>query len=164
MRLTAMQKRWLAYYRQSGDAAAAARQAGYAARDEKDWRAIGERNRRLLAALEGRSAAGEAAGEGKAAAVEPAAAEPADGAEPAGEGPDGGGEASAAAAAGAAPGPVADFEEICAFWTAVMRSEDESAANRLKASELCARALGVFADKNREGGGPVIICGEEAIR
>ena len=45
-----------------------------------------------------------------------------------------------------------------------MRSEDESAANRLKASELCARALGVFADKNREGGGPVIICGEEAIR
>ena len=153
MRLTAMQKRWLAYYRQSGDAAAAARQAGYAARDEKDWRAIGERNRRLLAALEGRSAAGEAAG-----------AEPADGAEPAGEGPDGGREASAEAAAGAAPGPVADFEEICAFWTAVMRSEDESAANRLKASELCARALGVFADKNREGGGPVIICGEEAIR
>lgn len=154
MRLTAMQKRWLAYYRQSGDAAAAARQAGYAANDEKGWRAIGERNRRLLAALEGRLAPGEADGEGKAAAVEPAAAEPAgQAAEPAGEGPDGGG-----------PGPVADFEEICAFWTAVMRSEDESAANRLKASELCARALGVFADKNREGGGPVIICGEEAIR
>ncbi len=159
MRLTAMQKRWLAYYRQSGDAAAAARQAGYAANDEKGWRAIGERNRRLLAALEGRSAAGEPA------AAEPAgqAAEPA-GPDRDGEGSDGGGEASAGAAAGAAPGPVADLEEICAFWTAVMRSEDESAANRLKASELCARALGVFADKNREGGGPVIICGEEAIR
>ena len=42
---------------------------------------------------------------------------------------------------------VADMEEIKAFWSSVMRDPDAKAAERLKASELCAKAQGMFTDR-----------------
>ena len=48
---------------------------------------------------------------------------------------------------------VAEMEEVNAFWTAVMRSRDERTADRLKASELRARAAGAFMEKVRHSGG-----------
>lgn len=42
---------------------------------------------------------------------------------------------------------IATMEEVNAFWTATMRDETISMKNRLKASELRARAAGGFVDK-----------------
>ena len=42
---------------------------------------------------------------------------------------------------------IADMEEINAFWSGVMRDEGEDTKDRLKASELRARAAGAFIDK-----------------
>ena len=39
---------------------------------------------------------------------------------------------------------IADLREVFAFWTAVMRNGDEALRDRLKASELRARAAGAF--------------------
>lgn len=59
---------------------------------------------------------------------------------------------------------IADMEEINAFWTATMRDENESTKNRLKASELRARAAGMFVERlNVTGAVPVVICGDDKI-
>ena len=42
---------------------------------------------------------------------------------------------------------IADMREVNAFWTQVMRSEEEKTADRLKASELRAKAAGAFTDR-----------------
>lgn len=42
---------------------------------------------------------------------------------------------------------VADTKEIHAFWTTVMRSEEASATERFKASELLAKSQGEEADE-----------------
>lgn len=42
---------------------------------------------------------------------------------------------------------IADKAEINAFWTEIMRSDAQELKDRLKASELCARAAGMFTDK-----------------
>lgn len=42
------------------------------------------------------------------------------------------------------PTPLADMEEVNAFWSAVMRDPDEDIRIRLKASELRAKAGGAF--------------------
>lgn len=59
---------------------------------------------------------------------------------------------------------IADMEEINAFWTATMRDENESTKNRLKASELRARAAGMFVERlDVTGTVPVVICGDDKI-
>lgn len=42
---------------------------------------------------------------------------------------------------------IADMEEINAFWTDIMRDDAQEAKDRLKASELRARAAGGFVDR-----------------
>lgn len=42
---------------------------------------------------------------------------------------------------------IADMEEINAFWTTVMRDETAERRDRLKASELRARSMGAFLDR-----------------
>lgn len=42
---------------------------------------------------------------------------------------------------------IADMEEINAFWTATMRDETAERRDRLKASELRARSMGAFLDR-----------------
>jgi phage terminase small subunit len=42
---------------------------------------------------------------------------------------------------------VADMQEINAFWTATMRDKDADTKDRLKASELRARAAGAFIER-----------------
>ena len=42
---------------------------------------------------------------------------------------------------------IADMAEINAFWTDIMRSEEQDPKERLKASELRARAAGGFIDR-----------------
>ena len=42
---------------------------------------------------------------------------------------------------------IADMAEINAFWTDIMRSEEQDPKDRLKASELRARAAGGFIDR-----------------
>lgn len=42
---------------------------------------------------------------------------------------------------------VADLEEIYAFWTSVVRDEERELRDRLKASELRAKAMGAFLDR-----------------
>ena len=42
---------------------------------------------------------------------------------------------------------IADMAEITAFWTDIMRSEEQDPKDRLKASELRARAAGGFIDR-----------------
>lgn len=42
---------------------------------------------------------------------------------------------------------IADMEEINAFWTKTMRDETAERRDRLKASELRARSLGAFIDR-----------------
>ena len=44
---------------------------------------------------------------------------------------------------------VAEMEEVNAFWTEIMRSKDEKTSDRLKASELRAKAAGMFDTKAR---------------
>ena len=59
---------------------------------------------------------------------------------------------------------IADMEEINAFWTDTMRDENESTKNRLKASELRARAAGMFVERlDVTGAVPVVICGDDKI-
>jgi phage terminase small subunit len=62
---------------------------------------------------------------------------------------------------------IADMEEINAFWTETMRDEAESRVNRLKASELRARAMGAFVDNLKvDGQSPavVILSGDTEIK
>jgi len=42
---------------------------------------------------------------------------------------------------------IADLEEIFAFWTEIFKSDRENTKNRLKASELLAKAEGAFIEK-----------------
>ena len=59
---------------------------------------------------------------------------------------------------------IADMEEINAFWTETMRDESQEIKDRLKASELRARAAGGFVDKvNLMGTVPVVVCGENEL-
>ena len=60
---------------------------------------------------------------------------------------------------------IADMQEINAFWTEVIRSDNAKLQDRLKASELRARAAGGFIDHVRlTGAVPVVICGADDIR
>lgn len=47
---------------------------------------------------------------------------------------------------------IADMEEINAFWTNVMRDKGEETKDRLKASELRAKAAGAFVQKIEHSG------------
>lgn len=47
---------------------------------------------------------------------------------------------------------IADMEEINAFWSDIMRDAREETKDRLKASELRARATGAFVDKVQHSG------------
>lgn len=47
---------------------------------------------------------------------------------------------------------IATMEEVNAFWTQVMQSEEEKTADRLKASELRARAAGAFVERLEHSG------------
>ena len=47
---------------------------------------------------------------------------------------------------------IADMEEINEFWTSVMRDKDESTRNRLRASELRAKASGASTEKVQHPG------------
>ncbi len=47
---------------------------------------------------------------------------------------------------------IANMEEVNAFWTDVMRDESEKTSDRLKASELRARAAGAFVEKLEHSG------------
>lgn len=59
---------------------------------------------------------------------------------------------------------LAGMEEINAFWTAVMRDEGRDIKDRLKASELRAKAAGGFLDKvSLTGPAPVVICGGDDL-
>lgn len=59
---------------------------------------------------------------------------------------------------------IADMEEINAFWTETMRDETAERRDRLKASELRARAAGMFVERlNITGAVPVVICGDDKI-
>ena len=60
---------------------------------------------------------------------------------------------------------IADMTEINAFWSEVIRDEGADMKDRLKASELRARAAGGFVDQVRlTGAVPVVICGADDIR
>lgn len=47
---------------------------------------------------------------------------------------------------------IATMEEVNAFWSKVMRSDREKTTDRLKASELRARAAGAFVDRVEHSG------------
>ena len=47
---------------------------------------------------------------------------------------------------------IADMEEINRFWTSIVRDEEQSTKDRLKASELRARAAGAFLDRVEHSG------------
>lgn len=47
---------------------------------------------------------------------------------------------------------IADMEEINRFWTSIVRDEGQSTKDRLKASELRARASGAFLDRVEHSG------------
>ena len=47
---------------------------------------------------------------------------------------------------------IATMEEVNAFWSQVMRSDEEKTGDRLKASELRARAAGAFIEKVEHSG------------
>lgn len=47
---------------------------------------------------------------------------------------------------------IAGMEEVNAYWTEVMRNGDEETKNRLKASELRAKAAGAFTVKHEHSG------------
>ena len=48
---------------------------------------------------------------------------------------------------------IADMREINEFWTTIVRDEREKTADRIKASELRAKAAGMFVDKLEHSGG-----------
>lgn len=59
---------------------------------------------------------------------------------------------------------IAAMEEINAFWTSMMRDGAMEPKDRLKASELRARAAGMFVERlNVTGAVPVVICGDDKI-
>mgnify|MGYP002603397641 CR=1 FL=1 len=59
---------------------------------------------------------------------------------------------------------IADMQEINEFWTEVVRDKDADIKDRLKASELRARAAGGFADRlNIDGVVPVVISGGDEL-
>ena len=47
---------------------------------------------------------------------------------------------------------IADMQEINEFWTSMMRDEDVDAKDRIKASELRAKAAGAFVDRMQLSG------------
>lgn len=58
---------------------------------------------------------------------------------------------------------IADMQEINAFWSDTMRDEGAKTADRLKASELRAKAAGMFVDHVQIGGGVVILAGADDV-
>lgn len=59
---------------------------------------------------------------------------------------------------------IAGMEEINAFWTDLIRDEEADMKDRLKASELRARAAGAFVGRvNLSGAVPVVIVGADDI-
>ena len=62
-----------------------------------------------------------------------------------------------------ASGRIADMQEINAFWSDTMRNEGADLKDRLKASELRAKAAGMFIDRVQVGGGVVILAGADDV-
>lgn len=58
---------------------------------------------------------------------------------------------------------IADMEEINAFWTNVMRDKGEETKDRLKASELRAKAAGAFVQQIKLDNIPVVITGGDEL-
>lgn len=60
---------------------------------------------------------------------------------------------------------VATMEEVNEFWTTVMRDKEEKLENRIKASELRAKAAGGFVEKVdlSTKGGVIFIAGDDEI-
>ena len=58
---------------------------------------------------------------------------------------------------------IADMEEINAFWTNVMRDKGEETKERLKASELRAKAAGAFVQQIKLDNIPVVITGGDEL-
>ena len=48
---------------------------------------------------------------------------------------------------------IADVEQVREFWSRIMRDPNEKTANRLKASEMLAKAGGLFLAENERNGG-----------
>ena len=60
---------------------------------------------------------------------------------------------------------IADMAEINAFWTEVLRDDEADIKDRLKASELRAKAAGGFVSNvTLTGSIPVVICGDEELK
>ena len=60
---------------------------------------------------------------------------------------------------------IADMAEINAFWTEVLRDEEADIKDRLRASELRAKAAGGFmSNVTLTGSIPVVICGDEELK
>lgn len=108
--LTAKQQAWIDYYKQGNTAADAARLAGYKAKTDETFWAIGSENlRKLKDYIKDRDKLLETP-------------------------------------------RIATMEEVNAFWTQVMLNTKEKTADRLKASELRARAAGAFLDRVEHSG------------
>ena len=58
---------------------------------------------------------------------------------------------------------IADMEEINAFWTNVMRDKGEETKERLKASELRAKAAGAVGQQSKLDNSPVVITGGDEL-
>lgn len=58
---------------------------------------------------------------------------------------------------------IADMQEINAFWSDTLRDNSVGLKERLKASELRAKAAGMFADHVQIGGGVVILAGADDV-
>ena len=59
---------------------------------------------------------------------------------------------------------IADMQEINEFWTRVVRNDALDIKDRLKASELRARAAGGFVDRlDVSAAIPVVLCGDDDI-
>ena len=110
MALTAKQQAWVDYYKQGHTAADAARLAGYKAKTDETFWAIGSENlRKLKDYIKDRDEL-------------------------------------------LASPRIATMEQVNEFWTKIMQSEDEKTADRLKASELRARAAGAFVERLEHSG------------
>lgn len=109
-KLTAKQQAWVDYYKQGHTAADAARLAGYKAKTDETFWAIGSENlRKLKDYIRDRDELLESP-------------------------------------------RIATMKEVNAFWTKIMQSEEEKTADRLKASELRARAAGAFVERLEHSG------------
>ena len=110
MALTAKQQAWVDYYKQGHTAADAARLAGYKAKTDETFWAIGSENlRKLKDYIKDRDEL-------------------------------------------LASPRIATMEQVNEFWTKIMQSEDEKTADRLRASELRARASGAFLERVEHSG------------